>query len=71
MRSLTHNLKKDYEGQLVHSVSSNPKVFWSYVNSKMKIRPVISDLCCPDGSSASSDEDMATLFNNYFACVFT
>jgi len=37
----------------------------------MKIRPVISDLFCPDGSSVSSVEDMATLFNNYFASVFT
>ena len=71
LRSLTRNLKKDYERQLAHSANSNPKAFWSYVNSKMKIRPVISELFCPDGSSVNSDDDMAALFNNYFSSVFT
>ena len=37
----------------------------------MKIRPVISELLCPDGSSVNSDDDMAALFNNYFSSVFT
>jgi len=71
LKSLTHNLKKDHERQLAHSANSNPKAFWHYINSKMKIQPVISELFCPDGSSVSSDEDTPTLFNNYFASVFT
>ena len=35
----------------------------------MKIRPVISELFCPDGSLVNSDDDMAALFNNYFSSV--
>ena len=71
LRSLTRNLKNDYERQLVHSTVSNPKVFWQYVNSKMKTRSVISELLCPDGSLVNSDSQMATLFNDYFSSVFT
>jgi len=40
LRTLTCNLKKDYERQLAHSVNSNQKALWSYVNSKMKIQPL-------------------------------
>ena len=71
VRSFTHNLKKDYERQLVHSTASNPKAFWQHVNSRMKTRPVISELLCSDGSLVDSDSEMATLFNDYFSSVFT
>ena len=37
LRSLTHNLRKDYEKRLSQGVKSRPKVFWQYVNSRTKI----------------------------------
>jgi len=71
LRSLTRNLKKDYEKQLVQNVKSKPKAFWQYVNSKVKIHPKITELLHSDSTVTSSDSEMATLFNNYFSTVFT
>ena len=71
LRSLTRNLKKDYEKQFVQNVKSKPKAFWQYVNSKVKTRPSITELICSDDTVTCSDFEMATLFNNYFSTVFT
>ena len=71
LRSLTHNLKKNYESQLIQNIKSKPKAFWQYVNSRVKTRPGITELPCFDGSTASSDAEMATMFNEYFSSVFT
>ena len=42
-----------------------------YVNSKVKTRPNITELLHSDGTAASSDTEMATMLNGYFASVFT
>ena len=68
LRSLTRNLKKNYESQ---NIKSKPKAFWQYVNSRVKTRPGITELLRSDGSTASSDAEMATMFNEYFSSVFT
>ena len=34
LRSLTCNLRKDYEKHLVQGVESRPKAFWQYINLK-------------------------------------
>ena len=62
---------QNYEEQLVQNVHSKPKAFWQYINSRLKVRPSISELFAPDGSSVSSDSEMATLLNDYFSSVFT
>ena len=71
LRSLTHNLKKDYEKQLVQNFKSKPKAFWQYVNSKVKTCPSITELIRSDDTVTCSDFEMATLFNKYFSTVFT
>ena len=71
LRSLTRNLKKNYESQLIQNIKSKPKAFWQYVNSRVKTRPGITELLRSDGSIASSDVEMATMFNDYFSSVFT
>ena len=40
--------------------------FWQYVNSKVKICPIITELLYSDGTVTCSDLEMATLINNYF-----
>ena len=60
LRSLTHNLKKNYESQLIQNIKS--KLF-DNVNSRVKTRPGITELLRSDGSTASSDAEMATMFN--------
>ena len=71
LRSLTRNLRKDYERQLAQNVNSRPKAFWRYINSRIKIHPNIAELLCSDGSTVCSDAEKATIFNEYFSSVFT
>ena len=71
LRSLTRNLRKDYEKNLAQGVRSRPKAFWQYVNSRTKVRPGVTELVSSDGSAIHSDTEMATHFNEYFSSVFT
>ena len=41
---------------------TKPKAFWQYVNSKVKTRPSITELLHSNGTAASSDAEMATIF---------
>ena len=45
--------------------------FWKYINSRLKVRPTIDDLQCPDGSKAHTDGDKADTLNKYFTSIFT
>ena len=47
LRSLTRNLRKDYEKRLSQGVKSRPKAFWQYVNSRTKIRHVLLNCFLP------------------------
>ena len=60
LRSLTRNLRKDYEKNLAQGVRSRPKAFWQYVNSRTKVRPSVTELVSSDGSAIHSDTEMAT-----------
>ena len=55
LRTLTRSLRSDYEKNLSLNVKQNPKTFWKYINSRLKVRPTIDDLQCPDGSTAHTD----------------
>ena len=49
----------------------NPKVFYKYVNSKLKARSALPDLLTKDGTRVTSAMDKANMFNNFFSNVFT
>ena len=71
LRTLTRTLRSDYERNLSLNVKHNPKAFWKYINSRLKVRPTIDDLQCPDGSTAHTDKDKAEALNNFFTSIFT
>jgi len=48
----------------------NPKVFYKYVNSKLKARSTLPDLLTKDGTRVTSAMDKANMLNNFFN-VFT
>ena len=50
LRSFTRSLRSDYERNLSLNVKQNPKAFWKYINSRIKVYPTINDLQCSDGS---------------------
>ena len=71
LRSLTRNLRRQHETNLVSNIAKNPRSFWRYVNSSLKARPNIDAIQRLDGSLSSSDQEKAELLNLYFSSVFS
>jgi len=63
--------KREYEKKIAKDCKSNPKIFWKYVQEKLKTNTGISTLRDQFGSIASTDSQKATLLNTFFASVFT
>ena len=53
--------KHCYEKELAESISINPKRFWKYVNSKIKVKSSLSELQRLDGSLTNCDGEMANI----------
>ena len=61
LRNLTRHLRAEYENNIVKKIKSKPKIFWKYVNSKLKTREKIPTLNNMDGTfSVSSLEKAVT-----------
>ena len=56
-----------YEKSVVDKISSSPKHFWQYANSKINIKNSLSELRRSDGTFANSDGEMV---NTYFKQLF-
>ena len=67
----TKAVKACYEKGLVDRISTNPKYFWKYVNSKLKVKNSIAELQRIDGSFTNCDSEMVNILNDYFGTVFT
>ena len=63
--------QKSYEQSLLNKFKPNPKAFYSYVKSKQKVKPSIGPLEETDGSSTTSEEEIADVLNRYFESTFT
>ena len=71
LRSFSRKLRYDYEALFANGMRDNPKAFWHYINSKLKIRVSVESLHREDGSIAITDQDKADVLNIYFCSVFT
>ena len=71
LRRLTRKLRRDFELTLTDKLKENPKGFWSYANSRLKSRSVVENLRTPDGGLTTSDEQKATVLNQFFSSVCT
>ena len=71
LRSLTRSLCKSYEEKIASNIKTNQKVFWKYINSRLKSKSSINCLQHADGSMTHSNTEMANVFNNHFASVYT
>ena len=71
LRGLTRQLRKEFECQLVSNIKLNPKAFWRYSNSRLKVKPKIVDLRNSQGSLESQDQVKANILNDFFSGVFT
>ena len=61
----------EYEKNIAKKAKTNPKIFYSFVNSKMKVKESIGDLVNKDGNKVSSNDEKAEILNNFFCSVFT
>ena len=68
---MTRRLRKEFESQLISNLKANPKAFWRYSNSRLKVKPRIGDLRNSSGQIESDDKAKAAILNDFFAGVFT
>ena len=75
VRALSRNIQKHKEKNVAFDAKVNPKIFWNYVGSKMKVKPGIPQLHTNNsdhGSSVTSnDYEKAEALLNHFSSVFT
>ena len=65
-----HEAKKKFERKLAKEAKKKPKMFYSYLRSKIKNKSSIGPL--KDGDKVVSDDiGMANVLNKFFATVFT
>ena len=63
--------KSDFEKKIAQNAKKNPKHFYKYVQSKVKVKVAVGDLLKPDGGVAKESKEKADTLNNYFSSVFT
>jgi len=71
VKTMIRSAKRKEELRIARLCKSNPKEFFSYVNSRKPISRRIGPLESDNGTVCSSDEENATLLNEYFSSVFT
>ena len=71
LRSLTRQLRRNFENDIAEDAKRAPKKFWSYVKSRTKTQSKIPILRRKDGTSASTPLDKADALNEFFSSVFT
>ena len=63
LRSLTRSLRSIFQQSLVDNFKTNLKGFWSYINSKTKVKSEIASLTTFNGDSTTTPLQKAELLN--------
>jgi hypothetical protein len=63
--------KQRYEEKLSENIKDDKKSFYAYVESKSKAKVTLGSLKGKDRQEVTEPEEVAKLFNDYFASVFT
>ena len=73
LRRLTRDLRSKFEMRIAKEVKTNPKAFWRYVNSKVRVKPSIPTLVDEslNDTEAATDEGKAEMLNKFFTSTFT
>jgi hypothetical protein len=60
----------NFESKLVKDAKSNPKLLYSYINSKQKTKQHISSLLNQDGTTCDDGQQIVNILNNQFKSVY-
>ena len=71
LRTLTRNLRRQFERHIANNIKEHPKAFWNYARARIKTRPAIGNIEGIDGKLYTSDKDRSNALNRYFSSVFT
>ena len=71
LRRLTRNLRREFEANLVRNIKDNPKGFWRYASSRTRSKAGVENLHTERGGLTASDEEKATVLNEFFSSVCT
>ena len=75
VRKLSRSARKEYENNIAKDAKLNPKKVYGYINSKMKVRPGIGNICRdpdnPKSEVTEDDKEKANIFAKFFASVQT
>lgn len=63
--------KRNLEIDIAANSKTNPKRFYSYVNSRKPLRENIGPIKDPNGNLTNDAGSIATILNNFFSSVFT
>ena len=63
--------KKNKEQNIAQNIKNNPKLFFRYVNSKIKSKEGVSNLKKNDGNLTENDQEKTEVLNNFFQSVYT
>ena len=72
---MSRNIKKQKEKNVAYDAKTNPKKFWNYVGSKMKVKPGIPQLRHNNPvhgpTLTMNDNEKADMLLDHFSRVFT
>ena len=69
-KRLIRNRKNGYERQVAKNCRTNPKCFYSFINSSRRSRSTVGPLN-KDGERVVDPKEQAKVFNDFFSSVFT
>ena len=73
VRSLTRESRKEFEQKIASDSKKNLKKVYAYLNSKVKTRQGIGDLCVdpdnPKSQVTDNDQEKANIFSKFFSSV--
>jgi len=67
----TRRAVRDFEREIAKRAKTNPKAFYSFVNSKLRTRSTVGDLRLQNGVEVISKSGKADILNQFFSSVYT
>ena len=70
MKKEARKAKREYEKKLAKEIRHNKRAFFRYVNSKLTVRPEISQMQNELGDLVDNDKDICSILGKYFNSVY-